>query len=801
MDKSASTDLTRLRQKLVLPMDVTMVPAKELDKEVKRGIPHSETDIVVTRSNVRSTSKVVDEKLSLLLQEFREPVSITDAVIKFTSGDRSEAESVLEDFLPIAIDLIGVSFLIFETELDSIEKHKTLDPGTQFRQFTIIKCIQSLNQEAVYQARDTKDNFCALKIINRKDGDKNNRKKTQIETEIAILGELINIGCDSTVSFLDCGEEDNLQWIATHWVQGVPISAVAQELRQFNDIEGLHRLAVNVADSYAKLHMSGFLHGDVHPGNILVTNNAEVKLVDFGFSQKLSQPRTAGIGVSFYTEPEVAKAFIDGNRPPLSSESGEQFSVAALIFELLSGDKYQEFNLEQSEMFKQIANAKPIDFVLPHGSRWQPMEDCLKRALSVEKNKRFSNMSEFSHNIASCELTSMTNKTNGYARQNKATHDQLSKFVQTSLDDLPSDVEKFVSDLTIGPTCSLSGGAAGVSYALYRFACLRSSAPLHSAAERWIKCAERHQLDEYAYHSQENAEQFSVVDPCSVHHGASGITFVQCLLAASISDLYGAEVFAERFLEAAVSDTTVWDTTLGKLSVVLACSEMLSTAIDTPAQNSTLVTKADSILQSVWTELQDSPILSSGANIGFSHGTVGLIYTTILMDKFTNSASTYPIYDALSEFFEKVQPVGRGNGFPWRNENAVDLGMMGGWCNGSAGAVFLFAAMYEHDSNPEWINKVEQFAWHVWESDGGIYDLCCGSAGRIYSLLRAYQITGDSQWIKRAELIGKNAIGRVHSDDAYPPWSLFKGRLGLALAIEALTTPEEASMPTMGIAV
>src|SRR5262249_5905735 len=73
-------------------------------------------------------------------------------------------------------------------------------------------------------------------------------------------------------------------FVAAEWWHGVDVAKAASELREGGAGLRLQLLALcrSVVEAYAGVHARGVLHGDVHPHNILVNGEGEVRLVDFG---------------------------------------------------------------------------------------------------------------------------------------------------------------------------------------------------------------------------------------------------------------------------------------------------------------------------------------------------------------------------------------------------------------------------------------------------------------------------------------------------------------------------------------
>jgi hypothetical protein len=119
---------------------------------------------------------------------------------------------------------------------------------------------------------------------------------------------------------------------------------------------------------------------------------------------------------------------------------------------------------------------------------------------------------------------------------------------------------------------------------------------------------------------------------------------------------------------------------------------------------------------------------------------------------------------------------------------------MSGWCNGSAGYVFLWTLAARMAGSSRYTNLAVGAAWDAWDAPDPSLSLCCGLAGRAYALLNLYRATGDSVWLERARtLAGRGAVhGTAPADKAHCLW---KGELGLAVLAADLEQPDSARMP------
>jgi DNA-binding helix-hairpin-helix protein with protein kinase domain len=106
--------------------------------------------------------------------------------------------------------------------------------------------------------------------------------------------------------------------------------------REFPDADWafLVHAAANCAAAFATVHSLKHLMGDVNPGNVLVSSQALIALIDCDSFQVQSNGRTyrCEVGVPEYTPPELqGVVFRDVNR----TENHDRFGLAVLIFHLL----------------------------------------------------------------------------------------------------------------------------------------------------------------------------------------------------------------------------------------------------------------------------------------------------------------------------------------------------------------------------------------------------------------------------------------------------------------------------------
>jgi len=190
------------------------------------------------------------------------------------------------------------------------------------------------------------------------------------------------------VTIYDVLEEPEFAYVVMEYVSGKSLEAMLRE-RTLPEKSALLHFLRQVSDALDYAHHKGIVHRDIKPANIIISEPAPgfdplAKVTDFGVAKFVSQEVTHSgtmIGTPNYMSPEQIQGLtVDGR--------SDQFSLAVMIFELLSGEKpFEGENLPA--LFYQICrqDPKPIEQLNPTLS--PTVGKVLGRALAKEPNERF----------------------------------------------------------------------------------------------------------------------------------------------------------------------------------------------------------------------------------------------------------------------------------------------------------------------------------------------------------------------------------------------------------------------------
>jgi len=188
----------------------------------------------------------------------------------------------------------------------------------------------------VYLAQDVRLNRqVAIKIL-RSDLARDPSFVTRFNKEALSVAALNHPGI---VSVYDSGREDSpsgaMPYIVMEYVEGKTLREIVNKGERF----ALNRAVeitegILIALQYS--HKNGIIHRDIKPGNIMITDNGDVKVMDFGIARALADTGATMtstwniIGTAQYLSPEQATGTQADARSDL-------YSVGCLLYELLAG--------------------------------------------------------------------------------------------------------------------------------------------------------------------------------------------------------------------------------------------------------------------------------------------------------------------------------------------------------------------------------------------------------------------------------------------------------------------------------
>ena len=758
-----------ITEPFVLKKDVLLIPCAELDEDVRARLTYDEGDYTLSLRKGRAAAQVIDGETAALLALFREPRTLVDAVLDSSRTLGKDPRQWFDELLPHFARLVDNRVLVPAGSDEEKEIEPRYASGAVLSGWEIVRCARFLEDTEIYQVRREGDT-AALKIARANTP----ALRSIFSNEIEILRRL------DTPRLIEHGFEDERPYVIMEWLDGVDASVAAEQRR--HDRTALLELCTAIANAYVQLHARGVLHVDVHARNIMV--GERVALLDFGYSHLAGRkPRTGRAGMYSFYEPELIAAMRRGGRLPAPTEAGEQYSIAALLYLVITGHHYLEFRLDRDEMRQQIETEPPVPFARRGIPPWPEVEEILVRALEKDPAQRHASVAEMAALLAKVHR----------AAEHESLIDEAQALLDATLQSFSRGGAMAASRFTNPPTASVMFGSAGAAVGLLRIAETRSDPALLALADVWRSRAVAAIGTDGACYNEKGLKR-AVLGEVTPYHTESGIHAAAAMVAAAIGDVLAVRRSIRSFLEASKKPCATLDLTLGRSGSLLAAA-MLLPICDVNKETVALREFAGETMHAIWSELDAHPPVDQSPPVtylGMAHGWAGYFYAAMRWCCASGDPLPARLVERLHEYTRLKIEKGRGAYWESITERPVPA-MIPGWCNGSAGQVFLFTLAHRMLGGDEWLRLAEQAAWTVWDEPRHVAHLCCGSAGRAYALVSLYKHTGATEWLGRARHLANHAASAAHRTDR--PETLYRGRLGIAALIADLASPENARMP------
>tara|TARA_R110002096_G_scaffold44526_13_gene120682 strand:+ start:318077 stop:318856 length:780 start_codon:yes stop_codon:yes gene_type:complete len=183
------------------------------------------------------------------------------------------------------------------------------------------------------------------------------------------------------VGAIDCGNVGGWPFLVMALAAGGSLDA------QLGDGQGLGRerlcaLANDLGQALAAVHIQGYVHGDLSPGNVLFAGDGRALLSDFSASTALGTRQPQPQGTFAYMSPEQV-------RGQAMDARADVFSLATLLWQCTSGQKVF-WREAQHLCFMAVVEAEPP--AMPE--QFKAAESVLRTALSKEPAGRMESPSE-----------------------------------------------------------------------------------------------------------------------------------------------------------------------------------------------------------------------------------------------------------------------------------------------------------------------------------------------------------------------------------------------------------------------
>lgn len=186
------------------------------------------------------------------------------------------------------------------------------------------------------------------------------------------------------VAVYDFGQFNNRPYIVMEWVPGSDLRTVLNNQGKI-PVEQAVEYTIQVCSAVGTAHRAGLVHGDLKPGNILITPGKQAKVADFGLARALGESAMDEGEVVWGTPAYFAPEQASGDRVLPATDV---YAIGIILYEMLSGRVPFVGVDDQDVARKQIYEAHiPVDKLdrqIP-----EPLARIVDAAMAKNPNERF----------------------------------------------------------------------------------------------------------------------------------------------------------------------------------------------------------------------------------------------------------------------------------------------------------------------------------------------------------------------------------------------------------------------------
>ncbi|HEV2860837.1 MAG TPA: protein kinase [Pyrinomonadaceae bacterium] len=268
----------------------------------------------------------------------------------------------------------------------------------QLLHYRVLGQLGKGGQGTVYKARDTKlGRTVVLKVLPPElNAHDTSLKRFEREARLASSLDHPNIA-----TIFDLYHEGGVHFIVMQYVPGRNVRQLVSGKPL--DLAAAVSIGVQTADALAAAHARGVIHRDIKPGNVMVTDEGQVKVLDFGLAKLLDDTAASAEGIHHTQLTELGSPQGTAAAAAPEQAAGRRvdhradiFSTGVLIYEMLTGIwPFQGKSAVEVRYAVMHDTPKPVAEVRGEDSAViQRLQQILDRAMQKQPEDRYQRIEE-----------------------------------------------------------------------------------------------------------------------------------------------------------------------------------------------------------------------------------------------------------------------------------------------------------------------------------------------------------------------------------------------------------------------
>jgi serine/threonine protein kinase len=240
----------------------------------------------------------------------------------------------------------------------------------------------------VYEAEDVRlPRKVALKFLPEESADDPDAER-RFQREADTIAQLNH---PNICTIYEIDRADGRAFIAMECVEGINLKTYMA--RNQLSTGAIVEIALQIAAALGSAHSKGIVHRDIKPGNIVVSPEGQIKVLDFGLARRFKTSDTEELGLEGSTIPGRPMGTANYMAPerilqlPLDPRS-DLFSLGVVIFEMATG-RLPFAGVSPSETVANVLDKEPVLLTSLAPQHPKGLEDVVRRLLSKKAGDRY----------------------------------------------------------------------------------------------------------------------------------------------------------------------------------------------------------------------------------------------------------------------------------------------------------------------------------------------------------------------------------------------------------------------------
>jgi CHASE2 domain-containing sensor protein len=227
------------------------------------------------------------------------------------------------------------------------------------KRYKIVRSLGAGGMASVYLAQDLllENGEVAVKVLRNRQRD-HEQLVSRFLREVQLTRK---INHENVVRTYDFGQDGDTLFYTMEYIPGVTLERVLDEQSLPLPIPYVVQRAQQLVSGILAIHAAGVIHRDLKPGNVLVINDQQLKITDFGIARGGGAALTVASGEIMGTLAYVAPELLMGEAPTVAVD---YYSLATIVYEMLTQRSPYEDEVPARLLLRKVEETPPDPRVL-----------------------------------------------------------------------------------------------------------------------------------------------------------------------------------------------------------------------------------------------------------------------------------------------------------------------------------------------------------------------------------------------------------------------------------------------------